>query len=510
MGCSESKANSDLMGSSDYDGFHVEADFDRPFRRMQDWRADVDVPRGKRQVRARDVMSIKCPVPSAPLTENELAQLKLINEPDLQAPCTPQEQEMLNALIRKHDIRPQLLPALRKLVEFDVILVCDDSGSMLDAADPDTPQSLTRWGELKKSVALIIESHAAIGHPIEAIYFLNQGFINNVSSWAQVQPYFDRDPAGGTNLVQTLTAVWAQHVTPARTRPLLVHIFTDGTPTNAQGLEDEVGLVLWLSNRAQIRTTFISFILCTDDEDTDATYRPFEYRVQEQLGWSGPTCGIINVDVTEDYRGELVDVRRLRGPDYHFSFGDYVVKCLVGSFDPWVHQIDLPAGVSVYSGPRWARGAATATRSDDRARNRSALMDGRLSAKGAAAGEIVISLMWHTRDDLDLHVICPCGSHIHFSDKICDRCKGELDVDCRQEDEPVENIYFNSAKPGKYEVFVRNYTNFTRSACVPFDVRITVRNQPQLCRQFCEKNPWGDRSSDSAARQLGCSFMFLN
>lgn len=52
--------------------------------------------------------------------------------------------------------------------------------------------------------------------------------------------------------------------------------------------------------------------------------------------------GILGVDVSEDYRGETRDVKRTRGRNYRFTFGDYLVKILVGTIDPTVHDIDLP------------------------------------------------------------------------------------------------------------------------------------------------------------------------
>ena len=103
----------------------------------------------------------------------------------------------------------------------------------------------------------------------------------------------------------------------------------------------------------------VSIVLCTDDEEIENIYRPLEYD-------PGMNVGIPGVDVTEDYRGELRDVRRLRGRQYRFTFGDYIgelmyfifecsvgislftnclcreVKTLVGAVDPTVHLIDLP------------------------------------------------------------------------------------------------------------------------------------------------------------------------
>jgi len=48
---------------------------------------------------------------------------------------------------------------------------------------------------------------------------------------------------------------------------------------------------------------------------------------------------------------------------------------------------------------------------------------------GCKFGEIEFALSWNDENDLDLHVICPCGVEIYFSNKKCQTCGGELDCD---------------------------------------------------------------------------------
>lgn len=89
------------------------------------------------------------------------------------------------------------------------------------------------------------------------------------------------------------------------------------------------------------------------------------------------------------------------------------------------------------------------------------------------------SLIWHTRDDLDLHVVTPDGFHIFYGDRQS-RCGGELDVDRNvrgETREPIENIRWakGTAKPGVYRVFVRNYSYHEQShGAVPFAVELDI------------------------------------
>ena len=74
----------------------------------------------------------------------------------------------------------------------------------------------------------------------------------------------------------------------------------------------------------------VSITLCTDDEAIERAYRTME--VYRDSG----------VDVCMDYRGEMIEIKRLRSSRYRFSFGDYVVKVIIGNIDPEIHRIDLP------------------------------------------------------------------------------------------------------------------------------------------------------------------------
>jgi len=104
----------------------------------------------------------------------------------------------------------------------------------------------------------------------------------------------------------------------------------------------------------------------------------------------------------------------------------------------------------------------------------------RLKREGAKSGEVVVSLLWDNSDDLDLHVTCPCGTHIFYGDRQCTTCHGELDVDMNAgqiSDEPVENVYFTNAKRGTYKVVVENFEHRTSEKEVPFEVHVKIKSQ---------------------------------
>ncbi len=68
--------------------------------------------------------------------------------------------------------------------------------------------------------------------------------------------------------------------------------------------------------------TYISFLACTDNLQ-DVAYLSNWHRV------------LPKVEVVDDYRSERAKVQRTHGPTFPFSFGNYIVKALLGSVDPW-------------------------------------------------------------------------------------------------------------------------------------------------------------------------------
>jgi hypothetical protein len=99
--------------------------------------------------------------------------------------------------------------------------------------------------------------------------------------------------------------------------------------------------------------------------------------------------------------------------------------------------------------------------------DRRADIDAEIAQRVKSAGgqyddvDIRISLLWNTRDDLDLHVVTPAGEEIYYGNKRS-RCGGCLDIDRNvhgEDPKPVENTRWarGTAPTGRYRVFVQNY-----------------------------------------------------
>jgi Ca-activated chloride channel family protein len=124
-------------------------------------------------------------------------------------------------------------------------------------------------------------------------------------------------------------------------------------------------------------------------------------------------------------------------------------------------------------------------------------MSARLAGAGAKTGDVRVSLIWHNRNDLDLHVIAPSREEIFYGNNRS-QCGGELDVDMNVSGEttkPVENIYWpkGRAPQGQYRVYVRNYSYHGR-AIRETDFTVEVLNRGELSQYTGTVKGEGPRS----------------
>ncbi|CAF4288201.1 unnamed protein product, partial [Rotaria sordida] len=49
---------------------------------------------------------------------------------------------------------------------------------------------------------------------------------------------------------------------------------------------------------------------------------------------------IPNLDVVDNYESEKEEILAIQGKSFPFSFGDYVVKILMGGVDSWFDMLD--------------------------------------------------------------------------------------------------------------------------------------------------------------------------
>ncbi|CAM4762944.1 unnamed protein product [Rotaria magnacalcarata] len=234
---------------------------------------------------------------------------------------TTRIDDRLREITLKYEIRQELGEHLRGLEDYEIIVVCDDSGSMKTTVDG---TNRTRWDELCEIVKIILEIGVVFDSSGVDLFFLNRRSFSNVKDPEQVNQIFSNQPRGYTPLVSALQNIFQLPATRrGYDKKVLIFIATDGAPTddngniNVQDLEHVMNVV------HQIETTHVMFLLCTDDPTCVAYLNE----------WKNTMA---NVDVTDDYRTERDKVQRRHGLNAPFSIGDYIVKALVGARD--VHR----------------------------------------------------------------------------------------------------------------------------------------------------------------------------
>lgn len=235
--------------------------------------------------------------------------------------------EKLSIIAEKYQIQPEMMKRLRALKDYEIVIVCDDSGSM---NTPLRHQEKTRWNQLCEIVQLVMEIGLIFDTNGVDIYFLNDDkILLNVKDSQIIDETFRRGPKGGfTPLVPTFQRIF--RLPPTRRghdKKLLVFVATDGAPTDENDEENLDQFEDVLINGRNSDTTFIHFLLCTDDEFYVKVFCDLDRR-------------LTNVDVTEEFETEKKKILQLRGVEHQFTFGDFVAKALLGPIDPEIDALN--------------------------------------------------------------------------------------------------------------------------------------------------------------------------
>jgi hypothetical protein len=243
-------------------------------------------------------------------------------------------EQKFQDITRKYEISTRFAQKLQILESFKVVFVFDDSGSMntvLQDSPLNNSNSLfkaTRWDELQYFANISIEI-ASIFNPNGCdIYFLNRypSPVRNITDASQLVNYFRDKPQGFTPLASAVQQVLNDN--PPQTlseRKLLIIIATDGEPTDSQGKVNIPQFKETLLKRSN--NVFTTIVACTDDDDSVGYLNKWDKTMR-------------NIDIVDDYKSEKNEVKRAQGQNFSFTFGDYVVKSLIGSIDSELDNLD--------------------------------------------------------------------------------------------------------------------------------------------------------------------------
>lgn len=233
---------------------------------------------------------------------------------------TMQTETRFQQLVKQHELSKTVADQLQQvLTTCEIVLLCDDSSSMStpiaeEGKDAFAPKTSTRWLELKKLAAAIIDISTAVNPNGLDLYFLNRPKHTGINNLAGLQSIFSSPPEGNTNISRQLNQIWADKKNILGNRQLLIVAITDGEPS-----EGRSALFSTLQNLTNKGNVHVSFAECTDQEE-DMEYLD---------AWDGQ---LRNFDNNDFYAAEKARVKAVNGPGFKFTYEDYMIKILLATF----------------------------------------------------------------------------------------------------------------------------------------------------------------------------------
>jgi hypothetical protein len=229
----------------------------------------------------------------------------------------------------QHEINNEFASRLRQLEGYEIVFLCDDSGSMATAVGEfyyfffsiSTMSYIkyrllylyryffiggssngafgvrsTRWDELKQIVCITVDIASVLDPDGLDIYFLNRPPVLSVKHASQLATAFSRPPNGLTPITRVLRQILQAKQNEIQERKLLIIIATDGQPTDDYGTTDIDALERVLKyERQPVDRILITFCACTDDDQAVGYLNKWDQKIPF-------------LDVCDDYRSEREEI----------------------------------------------------------------------------------------------------------------------------------------------------------------------------------------------------------
>ncbi|CAF1560267.1 unnamed protein product, partial [Adineta steineri] len=216
----------------------------------------------------------------------------------------------LDRFIRRYEISPSFAERLIQLKGYEIVFICDDSGSMntpLDEGSNSSHTKKTRWDELKQIVSTVVDLASIFDTDGVDVYFLNREPMFHVKNSSQLENIFAMEPEGSTPIVPVLRQVLNDKRNHVYERNLLILLATDGVPTDEYERPDVRTLEHVLKNeRTPINRIPVTIIACTDDDKCMEYLNDWDKKIP-------------NLDVVDDYVNEKKQIQACQGRDFPFG-----------------------------------------------------------------------------------------------------------------------------------------------------------------------------------------------
>lgn len=259
------------------------------------------------------------PMPSAPMPpHNQPVSNGAVSYNSLSS--AEERMQKFAQLAARYEINQNFGARLRQLEGYEIIFLCDDSGSMAtpvgeinrtshsshsifslgigDASNAFGVRS-TRWDELKQIVSITVDIGSVLDPDGLDIHFLNRAALHNIKDSSQLVGAFANPPNGLTPITSVLRRILQERQSQIQERKLLIIIATDGQPTDDYGTTDIEALERVLKHeRKPADRILVTFCACTDDDQAVGYLNKWDEKIPF-------------VDVCDDYRSERDEIRRV-------------------------------------------------------------------------------------------------------------------------------------------------------------------------------------------------------
>ena len=219
-------------------------------------------------------------------------------------------ERKLRAVCQSLGIPSNLRDKMRALSEYDVVLLVENSASMRTRdgeVKSNGYEKKSRWEELEETVKPLVQIMGCLDEDGITIQSFDRR-LNSVSNADQVKGFFHNLPSFRyTPLCETFQSIIEEYKSnySEAQKPLYIMIATDGAPTG-QGESASRFSSLLENERYLPEGTKISILACTNNDD-EVGYLNVADNKKTYL------------DVTDDYRAELQEIRR-KAPDLAKKF----------------------------------------------------------------------------------------------------------------------------------------------------------------------------------------------
>ena len=241
--------------------------------------------------------------------------------------------DKIKNIINHYEISPFFANKLSNLIGIEIVLLCDDSGSMNSSGSYNIlkGKTYTRWEELCERIKIIMEISMLYDSDGIDIYFINRQPSYNVKSKEEINYIFSELPSGSTELTSIFERILYEKKIVIEEKKLLVIIATDGEPTkydkNGKSISGTKEFTNSLKYRNPINKIFVSIMACTNNKNTMKYLNKIDKNIEY-------------VDVIDDYESEKKEILKVNGKNFVFNMGDYIVKTLVGPMDKELDNLD--------------------------------------------------------------------------------------------------------------------------------------------------------------------------